>query len=117
VAWTKYGPITGAGFLTFTEATNGLMRIFMSDTSGAVAFGGLTTPQRFGQTAWIATYDEVPSGDGIDDPGKYIGDVHWVQTEFFELDLVDFNTHIAGITGLAFGIFPDVALVIYTFSG
>lgn len=115
MAWTKYGPLTGAGYQVLAGPTTGLVRMFLNDLSGANFFGGATTPQRYGQTAWIAPYDEVVTGDGIDDAGKYVGPVLWLQTEFVEQDWTQFNTAIAGITGFAYNVLTNNELTLYTF--
>lgn len=115
MSWTKYGALSGAGYQVLSGPTTGLFRVFLSDLSGANLFGGMTNPQRYGQTGWIAPYDEVSTGDGIDDAGKYVGPVYWLQTEFTEIDWVLFNTNIAGITGFAYNLLADNELTVYTF--
>jgi hypothetical protein len=116
MTWTKYGPVTGTGYQALSVATNGLFRLHFESLDGASIFGGTTTPQRWGQTGWIAPYDEVSVGDGIDVAGKYIGPLHWSQTEFDEIDWVEFNTNIAGITGFAYGVMDGNSLSVYAFT-
>lgn len=117
MAWTKYGPLTGTGFQALSVGTNGLFRCHLEDLSGANFFGGVTDPQRYGQTGWIAPYDGVVTGDGIDVAGNYVGPLIWLQTEFAEIDWTEFNTSIAGISGFAYGLFDGNSLVVFTFSG
>lgn len=113
--WTKYGPLTGMGFQAFTAAEVGLLRIVLSGLSDANLFGTVGTPQRYGQTGWVAIYDDVAVGDGIDVAGKYIGPVFWIQTELSEVNWTEFVTAIQGASGIAYSMNGSNAITVFAF--
>jgi len=116
MTWVAYGPFTGVGEFDLTDTSwSGLVRVHLTSLGNASQYGPLGTPQRLGNTGWIAIHDHDTDTGSPDVSGDWIGSPHWLQYEFSEFDFTEFVATIFGASGIAYGLFPGATIELFFF--